>query len=133
MNVTKYNAKDCVITVNDVYITGLGEDMVTGAKDEEFTSPTVGAMGDVVVNAINNSLGTITLTVQATCPQKAMLINLARSHAIFPIWVTCKSTGERMGGTQASIKNFPEFAFGAEAEDREFEIQVYDYDVLPTE
>ena len=129
MTVTQYDAKDCTITVNNVYITGLGEDMVTGSKDEEFFSTAVGAQGDVVVNETNNSLGTITLTVQATSPQKGYLMGLARQKEMFPIWVVNKSIGERMGGTKARIKNFPELANGVEAEDREFEIQVFDYTV----
>lgn len=127
--VTSYNAKDCTITVDGVYLTGLGEDMVTGEKDEEMFSAAVGAQGDVVNNEINNPLGTITLTVQVTCPQKAMLINYAKQGVIFPIWVINKKIGERFGGTQARIKNFPSLEDGAEAADREFEIQVFDYDV----
>lgn len=125
----KYNAKDCTVTVSGVYITGLGEDMVTGAKDEEMFSTSVGAQGDVVVNEINNPLGTITLTVQATSPQKEMLLNLAKSGQTFPIWVINKSIGERFGGNEARFKNYPELVNGAEAEDREFEIQVFDYTV----
>ena len=34
MALTKYNAKDCTITVDGVYITQVGEDMVTFEKDE---------------------------------------------------------------------------------------------------
>lgn len=127
--VTKYNAKDCTILVDDVYITGLGEDMVSGEKDEEFFEPAVGAQGDVVVNETNNDLGTITVGVQATSPQKGMLLSYAKNGTIFPIWVINKTIGERMGGTQARIKNYPELAQGTEAEDREFEISVFDYTV----
>lgn len=126
---TQYNSKDCVITINGVYITGLGEDMVSGEKDEEFFSTSVGAQGDVLMNEINNSLGTITVTVQGTSPQKGMLLSLARNGTIFPIWVVNKSIGERMGGTKARIKNYPELAQAAELDDRSFEIQVIDYDV----
>lgn len=128
-NVTAYNAKDCTITVNNVYITGLGEDMITGSKDEEFFSSTVGAQGDVVVNETNNDLGTMSLVVQATSPQKAYLMQLARERTMFSIWAVNKSIGERMGGTKARIKNYPELANGTEAEDRTFEIQVFDYTV----
>ena len=129
MNVTRYNSKDCTITVNGIYITGLGESMVTGSKDEEFFTTGVGAQGDVIMNEANNSLGSVTLTVQATSPQKAMLIALAKSGAVVPLWVTNKSIGERMGGTSARIKNFPELSQGTEAEDREFEFAVMDYTV----
>lgn len=130
---TQYNAKDCVITVGGVYITGLGETMITGEKDEEMFSTSVGAQGDVVVNETNNPLGSMTLTVQATSPQKAYLINLAKSGTIFPIWAVNKTIGERMGGTKARIKNFPSMEQGTEAGEREFEIQVFDYTVEATE
>lgn len=130
--VKQYNAKDCVITVDGVYITGLGETMVSGERDNEFFSTAVGAQGDVVINEANNDLGTITLTVQATSPQKGYLINLAKSRAVFPIWVVNKSINERMGGTKASIKNFPSLSQGTEAGEREFSIQVFDYTVEAT-
>lgn len=128
-NVTYYNAKNCTVTVGDVFITGLGEDMVKGAKDEDLFTTNVGAQGDVVVNEVNNTLGTITLMVQATSPQKGMLMDLAKTNTEFPIWVTNKSIGERIGGTKARIKNNPEISLSAEAEDREFQIQVFDYTV----
>lgn len=129
MAMTQYDAKDCTIVVNNVYITGLAEEMVTGEKDEEMFSTSVGAQGDVVVNETNNTLGTITLTVQGTSPQKGMLIDLARAGTVFPIWVTNSNIGERFGGSQARIKNYPSLEHGAELADREFEIQVFDYDV----
>lgn len=119
-----YDAKDCTVVVDGVYITGFGEDMVSFEKDEEFISSTVGAQGDIITNAINNDLYTLTLTVQATCAQKGHLLELARSKARFPVWVTNKSIGERFGGNEAMIKSYPELSLGAEAEDREFEIQV---------
>ena len=68
MGITRYNAKDCVVTVGEAYITGLGEDMVSCEKDEDNVSAVVGAQGDVVLNVVNNPLGTITLTVQGTSP-----------------------------------------------------------------
>jgi hypothetical protein len=126
---TQYDAKDCVITFNGVYITGLGEDMVTGAKDEEFFSTSVGAQGDVVVSETNNDLGTITLTVQVGSPQFAMLIEAAKAGTIAPMWVTNKSIGEKFGGTQARFKNYPELENGAEASERQFKAQVFDYEV----
>lgn len=128
--ITKYNAKDCVVTVDYVYITGLGEDMVTGEKDEDNASVAVGALGDVVVNEINNDLGTITLTVQGTCPQMKHLLNLAKKRAIFPIWVNNKSINEKFGGTKAFVKKYPSIEYGAELADREFEFQVCDYTVI---
>lgn len=127
--VNSYNAKDCTITINNVYITGLGESMISGSKDEEFFSPSVGAQGDVIINEVNNEMGTIELTVQATSPQKGYLLRLARERTMFSIWAVNKTIGERMGGTRARIKNYPDLSNGTEAEDRTFEIQVFDYTV----
>lgn len=127
--VRNYDADDCVITVGGVYITGLGEDMVSCEKDEDNFSTSVGAQGDVVVNRSNNHLGTITITVQGTSPQKAYLLNLAKTGEIFDIWVINKSIGEKVGGSKAMMKKPPTLEQGAELADREFEIQVFDYSV----
>ena len=128
-NLTQYNAKDCVVTVGSVYITGLGENMVNGEKDEDNFTTQVGAQGDVVVNEVNNDLGTITLTVQGTSPQKKYLLDLAKTGTITDIWVNNKSIGEKMGGTKARIKKTPALEQGTELADREFEFQVFDYTV----
>lgn len=124
-----YDANDCVITVGGVYITGLGEDMVSCEKDEDNFTTNVGAQGDVVINRSNNQLGTITVTVQGTSPQKDYLLGLARSGAMFDIWVINKSINEKVGGSKAMIKKPPTLEQGAELADREFEIQVFDYSV----
>lgn len=124
-----YDANDCVITVGGVYITGLGEDMVSCEKDEDNFTTNVGAQGDVVINRSNNQLGTITVTVQGTSPQKDYLLGLAKSGAMFDIWVINKSINEKVGGSKAMIKKPPTLEQGAELADREFEIQVFDYSV----
>lgn len=37
INVTVYDAKDTSVIVNNTYITGLGEDMISIEKDEDFS------------------------------------------------------------------------------------------------
>lgn len=127
MVVGRYDAKDTTVMVDGTYITGLGEDMITGEKDEDFFTPSVGAQGDVVRSEINNSLGTITISVQVTSPQKKFLTSLAKRKDTFPLWCNNKSLNERMGGTMASLKTFPSFDRGAEAEDMEFVFQIFDF------
>ncbi len=122
-----YDAKDVVVTFGSVYITGFGEDMITCAKDEEMFSTSVGGQGDVVVNTTNNPLGTISLTLQATSPQIPYLRDCARNGTYASCYVTNKNLGERIGGSQARIKNYPEDEYGPEVGDRTFEIQVFDY------
>lgn len=129
MATTQWNAKDCTIVWDGINITGLGEDMVTGEKDEEFFSSAVGAQGDVVINEINNDLGTVTITVQGTCPQKKKLIDDAKAGKVAALWVTNPSIEETMGGSKARIKNYPSLEYGQELADREFEFQVFDYTV----
>ena len=133
MATTQYNAKDCTVAVDDVYITGVSETFISGEKDEENFSTAVGAQGDVCISEMNNPMGTITLTVQATCPQKSYLIALAEAGTIVPIWVTHRSIGERIGGTQARIKKAPSVEYAQEAGEREFEFAVFDYVVQTIE
>lgn len=128
-NVTRYNAKDVTITVGGVFITGLGEDMVSGEKDEDNVSAKVGAQGDVVANEVNNDLGTIKITIQGTSPQKAYLIGLAKSKEMVDVWVSNKNIGEKMGGTKCQVKKTPGLEYSAELADREVEFIVYDYTV----
>ncbi len=124
--IKSYNPKDVTITVDGIYLTGLGEDMVSGEYDEDRFEATVGAQGDVVVNETNNNLMTVTLSLQATSPQYPTMLRYFKNGVTFPIWVVNKSIGERFGGTNARIVNCGEIAYGTELEDREMEIRVFD-------
>lgn len=132
MNVSTYDAKDTTIIIDGTYITGLGEDMISGEKEEDLRSDSVGAQGDVVSSVINNTLGTVTVYVQPTSPQKKFLMGLAKRANPFPLWCVNKKLGERFGGTKAHLLSFPEIARGAEVEDMEFVFRVYDYTVEAT-
>lgn len=125
-NVTRYNAKDCVVTVDGMYITGLGEDMISWAKEEDYFEPKVGAQGDVLVSETNNDIYNLTITVQPTSPQFGRLLSLAKRNDFFPVWVINKALNIRLGGTKAKIKSAPEIALGAAADDVEFGICVFD-------
>lgn len=127
--VTNYDAKDTTIVVDGVFITGLAEDMISGEKEEDLFSASVGAQGDVVKSTTNNPLGKITINVQVTSPQRKFLMALANRTEPFPIWCVNKKLDERMGGTMANLLTFPEISRGAEAGDMEFVFQVFDYSV----
>lgn len=130
MKLTRYNAKDCTVTVNNVYITQLGEDMVSIEKEEALAENVVGAYGDVVRSEINNGIYNITVTVQITSPQLPHLISLKDAKEAFPVWVNNKALGVKAGGSQAFISEMPEIALGAEAEDVEVTFTVYDGDII---
>lgn len=125
-NVTRYNAKDCTVMIDDVNVTGLGEDMISWEKDEAYFETSVGAQGDIVKSEINNSLHTLTLTLQPTSPQLKYIMSLRGKSDTFPVWVVNKALGLRIGGTQANIIEMPEISLGAEAEDVEITICVFD-------
>lgn len=126
----KYNAKDCVIQVDGVYITGVGENMVTWAKQEALFEESVGAQGDVVASEINNDIHTFTVGIQQTSPQRNFLLSLKKRKEPFPVWCTNKSMGIRFGGELALVKEVPEIAQNAHAEDMEIALLVFDGDTI---
>lgn len=132
MIVATYDAKDTSIIVDNTYITGLGEDMVSAEKEEDFFTSSVGAQGDIVKSQINNTLGTMTIYLQPTSPSKKFLMGLAKRTEPFPLWAVNKKLGERFGGTKANLLSFPEITRGAEAEDMEFTFQIFDLTVEAT-
>lgn len=121
-----YNPKDTTLTLDGVFITGMGEDKIEFEFDEERISTAVGADGDVVVNQSNNKLATMTFSIQASSPQYKMCLQYAKSGKMFPVWGVNKSIGERFGGTKAMFKNPPAAAYGTELEDRSCELQIFD-------
>lgn len=129
MFVAQYDAKDTSVIIDNVYITGFGEDMISAEKDEDFFAPSVGAQGDVVTSETNNSLGTVTVYVQPTSPSRPFLTSLALRKEPFPLWAVNKKLGERFGGTKARLLKYPEISRGAEVEDMEYTFQVFDLTV----
>lgn len=127
INISQYDAKDWSLMVNGVYMTGLGEDMFSISKSEDFFTSSVGGKGDVVKNVINNNTGEGEINLQPTSPQFAMCIDLANQRATFPIWAINKTLGIRVGGTSASFTNYPEITASSEAEDQAFTIAIDDY------
>lgn len=128
---TSYDANDVTVTADGTFITGFAEgSMVEGEKDEDNFAASVGSQGDVIVSEVNNPLGTITITLQQTSPSVSFLNRLANNKKEFPIWVIYNgSPKEKFGGSRARVKKPATSSFSNEAEDREFEIQVFDYTV----
>lgn len=124
--ITKYNAKDCTITVDGVFITGLGEDMIAWEKEEAYFETSVGAQGDIIKNEINNDIHKLTVTVQQTSPQYKYLVGLQKRSEPFPVWVSNPPMGVTVGGTMANIAEAPEISMGATAADASFVFTVFD-------
>lgn len=129
MIINSYDAKDVTLTVDGVFITGFGEGtFVEASKDEDTFQTSVGAQGDVGVSEVNNPLGTITITLQQTSPSVAYLNRLAASKKEVPVWaISNNAVKEKFGGSQARVKKPASSSFSNSIEDRQFEIQVFDY------
>lgn len=128
--VNSYSAKNVSVTVDSVFITGFAEGtFVDSSKDEDSFDTSVGAQGDVAVSEVNNSLGTITVTLQASSPSVAFLDRLASSRRLVPVYVISNQDGakEISGGTRARILNPSGKTYSDTVENREFEIRVFDY------
>ena len=128
-NFGRYNAKDSVIVVDGVHITGLAENFWSFEKQEALAENVVGAQGDVVRSEINNDLWDATITVQATSPQAKFLFSLRDRTEPFPLWNINKVLGRREGGTMAMMTEAPSEEQGATVGDLEFVFTVYDGDI----
>lgn len=127
--VRTYNAKQSTVIVGGRYITGFAEgSMVEWEKNEDNFESKVSAQGDVGIAIRNDTRGTVTITLAQTSPDVAYLKGLANTNAMFPIWIQAGGdTEEKVGGTQAMVKKTPDGALSDEIEDRQFEIEVFDY------
>ncbi len=132
-NFGRYNAKESVVVVDGVYITGLAEDFWSFEKQEALAENVVGAQGDVVRSEINNDLWDATITVQATSPQAGFLFSLKKRTEPFPLWNINKSLGRREGGSMAMMTEAPSEEQGATVGDLEFVFTVYDGDIITEE
>lgn len=127
--VTTYDSKQTTVVINNMFITGFAEgSFVSWEKSEDNFSSKTDAFGDTSVAITNNNKGVITVTLSQTSPQLPELKRLANARETFPIWVTTNgSIQEKVGGTQAMIKKTPGGTLSDEVEDREIEIEVFDY------
>ncbi len=127
---SSYNAKDCSVIVNDVYITGLAEEFWSFEKAEAFAENSVGAMGDVVRSEINNPIYNATVTIQQTSPQANFLFALAKVKEPFPVWMINSKLGRKEGGAKALITEAPSDVYGTSAGDLDFKFDIYDGDIV---
>lgn len=122
----RYNAKDTSLSIDSVFITGFGEDMLTWEKAESYGEFVYGAQGDAVFNETNNDLHTLTITLMKTSPQYGYLMDLQNRGAFFPVRGINKKLGVCFGGDYGAITEAPSLDLGAEAGEGEFTIQVAD-------
>lgn len=129
--VRTYDATNVTVMVDGQFITGFAEgSFVECEKDEDNFNTKISAQGDVAVAVRNNTLGTITITLSQTSPSISLLDKLANTKKQFPVSVISNNeVKEKVYGTKAMVKKPANKTFSDEIEDREYEIQVFDYTV----
>lgn len=122
----KYNANDWSLQLGSYYVTGYDEDMFTIEKDEGKGEYVIGAQGDAIFNETNNTLHTLTVTLQATSPAVAKLLDLFNDGEEFSVNAINKKLGREFVGEYARVTEAPSMEAGAEAGSVEFTIQIAD-------
>lgn len=129
--VRTYDASNVTVMVDGQFITGFAEgSFVECEKAEDNFDTKISAQGDVAVAIRNNTLGKVKITLAQTSPSVSFLDNLANTKKMFSISVISNNeVKENVYGTKAMVKKPANKTFSDEVEEREYEIQVFDYTV----
>ena len=125
-----YDAKQDVVTVNGVHITGLAEKFWSFSKKEAMREVSVGGQGDVVSSEINDPIWEAEVTVQTTSPQANYLFSLRKVTTPFPLWNNNKALGRKEGGSQAIMTEAPSDEREKNAGELTFKFAVLDGDII---
>lgn len=128
---TTYDPMDLSTSVGGVFLTGFSEDLVEWEKDEDSNTFKVGAQGDVLVTKVNNPLATLKITLLATSPQVPYMDKLAVTGQVVDVSVIYNGTPkETITSTAGVVKKPAVRKYGNEADDREYEIQLTNHEIL---
>lgn len=130
MSVGVYDSSKVILTIDNTHITGLADGtFLTFEPEADGFSYTVGANpGDVVVSETNDETRTATVTLQSTSPYVKFLDDIAKSKRMVPVYaMNNNEPKEKSGGTMARIQRPAARSYGKEAENREYNIVVFDY------
>ncbi len=122
-----FDPSQTTITIQNMYVTGLGETAISFDYNQDAVSGSAGIDGAVVFSVNNAKLGTCTLPLKVSSPQYPKLMELARNHTLFPIWCTDKSSGRRAGGNYAMFTRVPTYT--ADSSDVTFNLIIADLDI----
>jgi hypothetical protein len=122
-----FDPAQTTITIDNVYVTGLGESAISFSYSQDAVSAASGLDGATVFKVNNAKLGSCNLPLKLSSPQFDKLMKLAKNHTLFSIWCTDKSTGRRAGGSYAMFTKVPDFT--ADESDVTFSVIIADLDV----
>ncbi|MCD7958478.1 MAG: DUF3277 family protein [Ruminococcus sp.] len=122
-----FDPSQTTITVDNMYVTGLGESAISFDYSQDAASAASGLDGAVVFEVNNAKLGTCTLPLKVSSPQFEKLMEMAKNHTMFSIWCTDKSVGRRAGSNYAMFTRIPTYT--ADSSDVEFSVTIADLDI----
>lgn len=122
-----FDPSQTTITIDNTYITGLGESPISFDYSQDAVNATAGLDGAVVFGINNAKLGTCTLPLKLSSPQYSRMVELAKNHTTFQIWCTDKSSGRRAGGNYAMFTRVPTYT--ADTSDVTFNMLIADLDI----
>lgn len=131
MSTATYDPKSVIVTVNGNIVTGFADGtFVKGERNEDTYSNHVGVDGKVTRVKNNNETGTITITLQHNSPSNRILEKYASNGKIVNINITDTNFDSDVGfgGSEAWVKKPAAFERGKEVGDREWTLDVADYD-----
>lgn len=106
-----FDPSNTTITMDNIYITGIGETAISFEYSQDAVSAAAGLDGAVVVEVNNAQLGTCSLPMKIASPQFEKMMKYARNHTQFSIWATDKSAHRKAGGTAAFFTRVPSISF----------------------
>lgn len=130
MPVGVYDSSKVIVTVDNTHITGLADGtFIAFEAAEDGFSHSVGANpADVVISETNDETRTATITLQPTSPYVKYLDDIAKSKKMVPVYaMNNNEPREKSGGSMARIQRPAARSYGKEAENREYNIVVFDY------
>lgn len=77
-----FDPSQTTITIDNTYITGLGESPISFDYSQDAVSATAGLDGAVVFGINNAKLGTCTLPLKLSSPQYSRMVELAKPHHV---------------------------------------------------
>lgn len=121
-----YDLKSIILIVSGVPISGFGEsDAMSWEAAEDSWEMVIGADGEATRSKINNTSGSLTITLSQTSRSNDILdvqrkldevINLGR----FPVMVKDLNGTTLLVGADCWVKRRPNLTFGKRAQDREW-------------
>ena len=124
---TVFDPSQVTITIDNAYITGLGETSISFDYSQDAVQAAAGLDGAVVFTVNNAKLGTCSLPMKLSSPQFDKLMNYAKNRTMFSVWCTDKSSGRRAGGNYAMFTRVPTYT--ADSSDVTYNMDIADLNI----